>query len=85
MKVAFFHDLSGKRSGTPTMKDCYVVVDEEGKEKILLRDFVEELGSEAIGETLWNKYGRWAVYSKFFDNQGPYPITYITVMNMQAE
>ncbi|MGI6578866.1 MAG: hypothetical protein ACOX3H_01265 [Saccharofermentanales bacterium] len=60
--------------GTPDDEGLsYVVVDEEGKEKILLRDFVEELGSEAIGETLWNKYGRWAVYSKFFDNQGPLP------------
>ena len=26
-----------------------------------------------IGEALWNKYQRWPVYSKFFDNMGPIP------------
>jgi hypothetical protein len=26
-----------------------------------------------IGKTMWEKYGRWPVYSKFFDNLGPIP------------
>ncbi len=51
----------------------YIVADEEGKEKVLLKDAVELLGQEIIGETLWKKYGRWAMYSKFFDNAGPLP------------
>ena len=48
----------------------YVVV---GKEKFLLRDAVAELKGEIIGDAIWNKYHKWPVYSKFFDNMGPIP------------
>ncbi len=48
----------------------YVVA---GGERFLLRDAVEELKGEIIGEEIWNKYGKWPVYSKFFDNMGPIP------------
>jgi hypothetical protein len=34
---------------------------------------VQEFGSQLIGETIWRKYYRWPVYSKFFDNMGPIP------------
>lgn len=39
----------------------------------LLRDAVAEMPNELIGETMWNTYERWPVYSKFFDNMGPIP------------
>ena len=39
----------------------------------LLRDAVEESGPALIGESIWSKYKRWPVYSKFFDNMGPIP------------
>ena len=39
----------------------------------LLRDAVEEAGKRLVGESIWNTYGRWPVYSKFFDNMGPIP------------
>jgi len=42
-------------------------------EKILLRDAVEEWKDEIIGKRLWDEYGCWPMYSKFFDNQGPLP------------
>jgi len=42
-------------------------------DKVLLRDAVDMLGSEIIGKTLWDKYHRWAMFSKFFDNAGPLP------------
>jgi len=42
-------------------------------EKFLLRDAVEELQGEIIGDSIWSKYGKWPVYSKFFDNMGPIP------------
>ena len=45
----------------------------EETEKILLRDAVSELGKEIIGARLWDRYGRWPVYSKFFDNKGALP------------
>ncbi|MFO0929378.1 MAG: hypothetical protein U0736_20515 [Gemmataceae bacterium] len=34
---------------------------------------VEEFGERIVGPDIWNKYGKWPVYSKFFDNLGPIP------------
>lgn len=42
-------------------------------EQFLLRDAIEEAGSRVIGKQIWEKYGKWPVYSKFFDNLGPIP------------
>ncbi len=42
-------------------------------EEFLLRDAVAEAGAQLIGETLFGRYNRWPVYSKFFDNMGPIP------------
>src|ERR1700732_3902225 len=36
-----------------------------------LRDAVQACGAEIIGTRLWDRYRRWPVYSKFFDNMGP--------------
>ena len=44
-----------------------------GKEKFTLRDAVADLGAEIIGDSIWKAFGRWPVYSKFFDNMGPIP------------
>ena len=44
-----------------------------GGERILLRDAVEELKGQLIGERLWKEHKAWPVYSKFFDNLGPLP------------
>jgi hypothetical protein len=44
-----------------------------GGNRVLLVEAIAELGSEIIGESIWNKYQRWPVYSKFFDNMGPIP------------
>ena len=44
----------------------------EGKQ-FLLRDAVEEAGDRLIGRSMYRKYNRWPVYSKFFDNMGPIP------------
>jgi len=51
----------------------YIVVDAKGEEKVLLRDVVAEFGAEIVGEHIWNKYKKWPMYSKFFDNAGPLP------------
>ena len=42
--------------------------------RFTLRDAIEARGAEIIGESLWREYGRWPVYSKFFDNMGPIPL-----------
>jgi hypothetical protein len=44
----------------------------DGK-RFTLRDAVSELGAGLIGDSIWNEYGKWPVYSKFFDNMGPIP------------
>ena len=59
--------------GTPEDEGLSYIVSADGKERILLRDAVEELKGEIIGEELWNKYHKWPMFSKFFDNQGPLP------------
>ena len=43
-------------------------------QRFLLRDAVAEAGAKLIGKTMFDKYGRWPVYSKFFDNMGPIPL-----------
>jgi hypothetical protein len=48
----------------------YVVA---GRERFTLRDAVAECGAAIVGRAIWDTYGRWPVYSKFFDNMGPIP------------
>ncbi len=49
----------------------YVAVNDSIKDKILFKDFVEELGSDLIGDELMKRYGTWPMYSKFFDYEEP--------------
>ncbi len=44
----------------------------EGK-KFLLKDAVAERGADLVGKAIFDKYNRWPVYSKFFDNEFPLP------------
>ena len=46
-------------------------VDIPGTERISLCDFVKELGPDIIGQQLWERYGTWPMYSKFFDYSEP--------------
>ncbi len=55
---------------TPDEGLSYVV---QGDSRFTLADAVSELGGKLIGDTIWNKYKKWPVYSKFFDNMGPIP------------
>ena len=49
------------------------VVSADGSHEMLLKDMVAELKGEIIGDELWKKYGKWPMFSKFFDNAGPLP------------
>lgn len=52
----------------------FCVYEDGGKTtQFLLRDAVDELKGALIGERLWKTYGKWPMFSKFFDNQGPLP------------
>src|SRR5688572_29218648 len=44
-----------------------------GKERFTLKQAVDDCGAAVIGKSIWKKYGKWPVYSKFFDNMGPIP------------
>ncbi len=55
---------------TPDEGLSYVTFD--GK-RFTLRDAVAEAGPRLIGKKMYDKYQRWPVYSKFFDNMGPIP------------
>jgi hypothetical protein len=49
----------------------YVVY--EGKRAFTLREAVAQEGATLVGGPIWDRYQRWPVYSKFFDNLGPIP------------
>lgn len=59
--------------GTPEDEGLSYAVSADGKRRVLLREAVEELKGQLIGRELWEKYGRWPMFSKFFDNAGPLP------------
>ncbi|NDV81595.1 hypothetical protein [Bacteroides sp. 51] len=49
----------------------YVNVDDTNENKILFKDFIDELKEEIIGSELIEKYGTWPMYSKFYDYEMP--------------
>ena len=52
----------------------FCVFEDGGRTKrFLLRDAVDELKGGLIGGRLYDAYGKWPMFSKFFDNQGPLP------------
>src|SRR5215468_11035023 len=55
---------------TPDEGLSYVV---HNGQRFTLADVVSELGGKIIGDSIWKKYKKWPVYSKFFDNMGPIP------------
>ena len=58
--------------GTPEDEGLsYIYVD--GKNKVTLRDALDELKVEILGQEAVDKYGGWVMYSKFFDNMYPLP------------
>jgi hypothetical protein len=58
--------------GAPPEEGLSFVV-HEGKRVFALRDAVEAEGKRLVGPAIWERYRRWPVYSKFFDNLGPIP------------
>jgi hypothetical protein len=60
----------------------YVVHD--GKRAFTLRDAIGLEGERLVGPAIWERYRRWPVYSKFFDNLGPIP-HHMHQNNVQAQ
>ncbi|MEO5890888.1 MAG: hypothetical protein ABIQ31_11580 [Ferruginibacter sp.] len=61
--------LTGENEGLSKV----VVGDGADEVQILLKDAIDELKGELIGERLWSEHESWPMYSKFFDNMGPLP------------
>jgi hypothetical protein len=61
--------LTGENEGLSAV----VFNDGTGEKQFLLKDAIDELKGELIGSRLWDEYGSWPMYSKFFDNMGPLP------------
>lgn len=55
---------------TPDEGLSYVISEHQ---RFTLKEAVEAEGPRLIGRSMWDKYHRWPVYSKFFDNLGPIP------------
>src|SRR5262245_51563191 len=55
---------------TPDEGLSYIV---HAGQRCTLADAVAELGEAVIGQSIWKRYRKWPVYSKFFDNMGPIP------------
>lgn len=61
--------LTGKNEGL-----SHIVFQDGDKEEIfLLKDAIDELKGEIIGDRIWDEHQSWPMYSKFFDNMGPLP------------
>lgn len=52
----------------------YIVIEDGGIKKVLLRDAINDLGDVFIGKEMMRKYGGWPIFSKFFDNSCPIPL-----------
>jgi hypothetical protein len=58
--------------GTPEDEGLsYIYIDE--RQKITLRDALDEMPAEYLGREAVEQYGGWVMYSKFFDNMYPLP------------
>src|SRR5438874_11298109 len=58
--------------GAPPDEGLSYVV-QGGKRAFTLREAIELEGPRLVGPAIWERYRRWPVYSKVFDNLGPIP------------
>lgn len=68
----FASTTAAANEGAPADEGLSYVV-HEGKRVFTLKDAVALEGAQLVGPPIWDKYSRWPVYSKFFDNLGPIP------------
>ncbi|NDJ62193.1 MAG: hypothetical protein GYB67_13785 [Chloroflexi bacterium] len=49
----------------------YIYVD--ANNKVTLKEAIEQMGADILGQDVMDQYGGWVMYSKFFDNMYPLP------------
>lgn len=73
----WFSSTTKAANGPLTNEDeglSYVVVQNGGApERILLKEAVDEIGDELLGQDVMSERGGWNILCKFFDNLGPIP------------
>lgn len=73
IKERWFSSVICAMNGPYAAKDegmSYVNISDKLEDKISLKEFVDTLGAELIGEELYSKHKTWPMYSKFFDYEG---------------
>src|SRR5271156_304581 len=68
----FSSTTSAANEGAPPDEGLSYVVS-RGQRVFTLKDAVAQEGERLVGPAIWQRYSRWPVYSKFFDNMGPIP------------
>lgn len=64
---------NGPKSGVNEGLSFIVFQDGKTERRIILRDAINELKGEFIGDRIWKKHKRWPMFAKFFDNKGALP------------
>ncbi len=67
----FSSTTAAANEGAPADEGLSHVVHDGGR--FTLKDAIDAHGPEMIGPAMWDRYKKWPVYSKFFDNLGPIP------------
>jgi hypothetical protein len=68
----FSSTTAAANEGAPPDEGLSYVV-HGGKRVFTLKDAIAQEGVRFVGQAIWDRYQRWPVYSKFFDNLGPIP------------
>ncbi|AEF81095.1 hypothetical protein [Leadbettera azotonutricia] len=74
IKERWFSSTIAAQNGPLAAADegmSYVAVSYENSEKFSLKEAIDTLGAQIVGEELMKKYGGWPMYSKFFDFLNP--------------
>lgn len=74
MKERWFSSVIRCNNGSLAQEDeglSYVSYGKTPEEKFTLKDAVEALGAQLIGQDMMDQYGTWPMYSKFFDYDVP--------------
>jgi len=74
IKERWFSSTIAAQNGPMAATDegmSYVAVNYNSNEKFTLKEAVDTLGAQLVGEELMEKYGGWPMYSKYFDYNNP--------------
>lgn len=70
----WFSSTIAANNGPKALPDegmSYVAVSYDSDEKFSLKEAIDTLGAELVGDDLMKRFGGWPMYSKFFDNENP--------------